>query len=197
MSARKARHPALDRLGGQEWQDKKSRVKEAVLEVAEEMLDLHARRAVIRGYAFKADTAWQAELEDSFPYVETQDQARALMDIKRDMEAPRPMDRLLCGDVGYGKTELALRAAFKAVMDGKQVAVLVPTTVLAQQHYETFLRAPRRISRQGRNAFTVPLASRAGRNNPASRTRPNRYRHRDSQAAFLGCAVQGPGAGHY
>jgi len=131
--------PALDRLGGQEWQEKKGRVKEAVLEVAQEMLDLHARRAVITGYAFKADTAWQAELEDSFPYVETQDQARALMDIKRDMEAPRPMDRLLCGDVGYGKTELALRAAFKAVMDGKQVAVLVPTTVLAQQHYETFL----------------------------------------------------------
>jgi len=132
--------PALDRLGGQEWQEKKGRVKAAVLEVAQDMLDLYARRNVVTGYAFKPDTNWQKELEDSFPYVETEDQNRALVDIKRDMEAPRPMDRLLCGDVGYGKTEVALRAAFKAVMDGKQVAILVPTTVLAQQHYETFLQ---------------------------------------------------------
>lgn len=132
--------PALDRLGGQEWQEKKGRVKEAVLEVAQDMLDLYARRNVVTGYAFKPDTNWQKELEDSFPYVETDDQLRALSDIKHDMEAPRPMDRLLCGDVGYGKTEVALRAAFKAVMDGKQVAILVPTTVLAQQHYETFMQ---------------------------------------------------------
>jgi transcription-repair coupling factor (superfamily II helicase) len=132
--------PALDRLGGQEWQEKKGRVKAAVLEVAQEMLDLHARRHVIRGHAFKVDTSWQKELEDSFPYVETPDQGRALLEIKRDMESARPMDRLLCGDVGYGKTELALRAAFKAVMDGRQAAILVPTTVLAQQHYETFLQ---------------------------------------------------------
>jgi transcription-repair coupling factor (superfamily II helicase) len=132
--------PALDRLGGQEWHEKKGRVKQAVLEVAQEMLDLYARRNVVQGYAFKPDTTWQRELEDSFPYVETEDQKRALTDIKRDMEASRPMDRLLCGDVGYGKTEVALRAAFKAVMDGKQVAILVPTTVLAQQHYETFLQ---------------------------------------------------------
>jgi len=132
--------PALDRLGGQEWHEKKGRVKQAVLEVAQEMLDLYARRNIIEGYAFKADTAWQKELEDSFPYVETEDQLRAMIDIKQDMESVRPMDRLLCGDVGYGKTELALRAAFKAVMDGKQVAILVPTTVLAQQHYETFLQ---------------------------------------------------------
>ena len=132
--------PALDRLGGQEWHEKKGRVKQAVLEVAEEMLDLYARRNIVQGYAFKPDTAWQKELEDSFPYVETEDQKQALVEIKRDMESERPMDRLLCGDVGYGKTELALRAAFKAVMDGKQVAILVPTTVLAQQHYETFLQ---------------------------------------------------------
>ncbi|GAB4449907.1 MAG: transcription-repair coupling factor [Anaerolineales bacterium] len=130
--------PALDRLGGQEWHEKKGRVRQAVLEVAQEMLDLYARRSVTQGYAFKPDTPWQKELEDSFPYVETEDQKRALAEIKRDMESPRPMDRLLCGDVGYGKTEVALRAAFKAVMDGKQVAILVPTTVLAQQHYETF-----------------------------------------------------------
>ena len=132
--------PALDRLGGQEWHEKKGRVKQAVLEVAQEMLDLYARRNVVKGYAFKSDTTWQKELEDSFPYVETEDQRRAIGDIKRDMESLRPMDRLLCGDVGYGKTEVALRAAFKAVMDGKQVAILVPTTVLAQQHYETFLQ---------------------------------------------------------
>jgi transcription-repair coupling factor (superfamily II helicase) len=132
--------PALDRLGGHEWHEKKGRVKQAVIEVAQEMLDLYARRNVVQGYAFSPDTPWQKELEDSFPYVETEDQKRALEEIKRDMEAPRPMDRLLCGDVGYGKTEVALRAAFKAVMDGKQVAILVPTTVLAQQHYETFLQ---------------------------------------------------------
>ena len=132
--------PALDRLGGQEWQEKKGRVKQAVIEVAQEMLDLYARRNIVQGYAFKPDTAWQKELEDSFPYVETDDQKRAIVEIKRDMESTRPMDRLLCGDVGYGKTELALRAAFKAVMDGKQVAILVPTTVLAQQHYETFMQ---------------------------------------------------------
>jgi len=132
--------PGLDRLGGQEWHEKKGRVKQAVIAVAQEMLDLYARRNIVKGYAFKPDATWQKELEDSFPYVETEDQKSALVEIKRDMESPRPMDRLLCGDVGYGKTELALRAAFKAVMDGKQVVILVPTTVLAQQHYETFLQ---------------------------------------------------------
>ncbi|HKY52930.1 MAG TPA: CarD family transcriptional regulator, partial [Anaerolineales bacterium] len=132
--------PALDRLGGQDWHERKGKVKQAVIEVAQDMLDLYARRNVVKGYAFKPDTEWQKELEDSFPYVETEDQKRALVEIKRDMESTRPMDRLLCGDVGYGKTELALRAAFKAVMDGKQIAILVPTTVLAQQHYETFLQ---------------------------------------------------------
>lgn len=130
--------PSLDRLGGQEWSEKKRRAREATLEVAQELLDLYARRQLAPGYAFSPDSSWQKELEDSFPYVETEDQTRALAEIKRDMERPRPMDRLLCGDVGYGKTEIALRAAFKAVMDGKQVAMLVPTTVLAQQHYETF-----------------------------------------------------------
>jgi transcription-repair coupling factor (superfamily II helicase) len=130
--------PNLSRLGGVEWTSTKARVREAVQQIAEELLDLYARRHVSAGYAFKPDTIWQKELEDSFPYVETDDQVLAISDIKRDMESPRPMDRLLCGDVGYGKTEVALRAAFKAVMDGRQVAILVPTTVLAQQHYETF-----------------------------------------------------------
>ncbi|RME89833.1 MAG: transcription-repair coupling factor, partial [Anaerolineae bacterium] len=130
--------PPLDRLGGGEWTRRKRRAREAVRQVAQELLELYARRQVARGFAFSPDTDWQRELEASFPYIETPDQVRALEEVKRDMESPRPMDRLLCGDVGYGKTEIALRAAFKAVMDGKQVAMLVPTTVLAQQHYETF-----------------------------------------------------------
>jgi len=130
--------PTLDNLGGQAWAETKARVKEAVQKVAEDLLDLYARRQVVEGFSFAEDTQWQKELEDSFPYVETEDQKRAIVDIKRDMERARPMDRLLCGDVGYGKTEVALRAAFKAVMSGRQVAVLVPTTVLAQQHFETF-----------------------------------------------------------
>ena len=129
-------HPT--RLGTPEWSGAKQRAREAVMEVAHELLELYAQRQVVEGHAFSKDQAWQQELEASFPYVETADQKRAIEDVKRDMENKRPMDRLLCGDVGYGKTEVALRAAFKAVMDGKQVGVLVPTTVLAQQHFETF-----------------------------------------------------------
>ena len=141
--------PTPGNLGTQEWPETKRKVREAVQEVALELLDLYARRQVAEGFAFSPDNAWQGELESSFPYVETEDQVKALIDIKRDMETPRPMDRLLCGDVGYGKTEVALRAAFKAVMDGRQVAVLVPTTVLAQQHYDTF--------RQRLSAFPVAV----------------------------------------
>jgi len=130
--------PGPTRLGTAEWSNARQKVREAVVEVARELLELYAQRQVAQGHAFPTDTPWQRELEASFPYVETPDQMRAITDVKHDMESQRPMDRLLCGDVGYGKTEVALRAAFKAVMDGKQVAVLVPTTVLAQQHYETF-----------------------------------------------------------
>jgi len=130
--------PTPTRLGGGEWNSVKQRVRESVQQVAHELLELYARRQVVHGHAFGSDTTWQQDLEASFPYVETEDQLRAIHEVKHDMESPRPMDRLLCGDVGYGKTEVALRAAFKAVMDGRQVAVLVPTTVLAQQHYETF-----------------------------------------------------------
>ncbi len=130
--------PSLTRLGTAEWSRVKSRVRESVEEIAKDLLQLYATRQVVTGHAFSPDTNWQQELEEAFPYIETADQIRAIEDVKHDMELPRPMDRLLCGDVGYGKTEVALRAAFKAVMDGKQVAVLVPTTVLAQQHYETF-----------------------------------------------------------
>jgi transcription-repair coupling factor (superfamily II helicase) len=130
--------PALSRLGTQEWNRTKQRVKEAADSLAEELLTLYSTREVLSGFAFSADTLWQQEMEGSFPYLETPDQLKAAQDVKHDMETMRPMDRLVCGDVGYGKTEVAIRAAFKAVMDGMQVAVLVPTTVLAQQHLSTF-----------------------------------------------------------
>ncbi|HEY3159864.1 MAG TPA: transcription-repair coupling factor [Vicinamibacterales bacterium] len=129
--------PALDRLGGTTWEKAKTRVKKAMRDMAEELLKLYAQRRAVAGYAFSADTHWQEEFEAAFPYDLTVDQASAITDIKNDMETPSPMDRLLCGDVGYGKTEVATRAAFKAVMDGKQVAVLAPTTVLAFQHVKT------------------------------------------------------------
>ncbi len=128
----------MSRLGSVSWHTTKQKVRQAVQEIAGDLLDLYAARKVADGYAFNPDTPWQKELEASFSYIETEDQLLALNEIKQDMEATQPMDRLLCGDVGYGKTEVTLRAAFKAVMDGKQVAVLVPTTVLAQQHYDTF-----------------------------------------------------------
>ncbi len=130
--------PVLNRLGTQEWTRTKQRAKEAAEDVAQELLALYATREVVPGFAFSGDSVWQQELEASFPYVETPDQIKVQGEVKGDMEKAKPMDRLVCGDVGYGKTEVALRAAFKAVMDGKQVAVLVPTTVLAQQHFATF-----------------------------------------------------------
>jgi transcription-repair coupling factor (superfamily II helicase) len=130
--------PELSKLGGTSWQHKKDRVEAAVLDLASEMVDLQALREAQPGIAFPADTEWQAEFEAAFPYQETPDQLTTMAEIKQDMEQPRPMDRLICGDVGYGKTELAVRAAFKAVDNGRQVAVLVPTTVLAEQHFRTF-----------------------------------------------------------
>ncbi len=130
--------PAVNRLGGSEWQRARSRARAAVHEVAEELVALYRRRLEIEGHAFGPDTPWQAELESSFPFVETADQLRAIEDVKADMERPQPMDRLVCGDVGFGKTEVAIRAVFKAVQDGYQAAVLVPTTLLASQHFQTF-----------------------------------------------------------
>ena len=130
--------PKLSRLGGTDWAKTKARAKAAVADLARELLELYARRSMTPGFAFLPDTPWQEEFEDSFPFEETPDQLAAVAEIKADMEKPLVMDRLLCGDVGFGKTEVALRAAFKAVMSGKQVAVLVPTTVLAQQHFQTF-----------------------------------------------------------
>jgi len=130
--------PKVDKIGGSTWNRKKARVRKAIEEMTRELVELYAARMARDGHAFSADTPWQTEFEDAFEYEETPDQARAIVDTKRDMESREPMDRLICGDVGFGKTEVALRAAFKAVMDGKQAAVLVPTTVLAQQHYQTF-----------------------------------------------------------
>ncbi len=130
--------PSLHRLGGADWAKTKGRARRAVREIAAELIRLYSARTASPGHAFGPDTPWQRELEDAFPYVETPDQLAAIDEVKRDMEKPVPMDRLICGDVGYGKTEIAVRAAFKAVQDGRQVAVLVPTTLLAQQHLATF-----------------------------------------------------------
>ena len=130
--------PTIHRIGSGEWHKAKSRARKAVREIAGELIRLYAARTSAPGFAFSADTPWQRELEDNFAYVETADQLSTIEDVKRDMERPYPMDRLICGDVGYGKTEIAVRAAFKAVQDGKQVAVLVPTTLLVQQHLKTF-----------------------------------------------------------
>ena len=130
--------PAVSRLGGSEWQRARSKARAAVHEVAEELVALYRRRLEVVGHAFGPDTPWQAELESSFPFIETSDQLRAIEDVKADMERPQPMDRLVCGDVGFGKTEVAIRAVFKAVQDGYQAAILVPTTLLASQHVQTF-----------------------------------------------------------
>ncbi len=130
--------PALHRLGGADWAKAKGRARKAVRQIASELIRLYSARMASPGFAFGPDSPWQRELEDAFPYVETPDQLGAIDEVKHDMERPVPMDRLICGDVGYGKTEIAVRAAFKAVQDGKQVAVLVPTTLLVQQHYSTF-----------------------------------------------------------
>jgi transcription-repair coupling factor (superfamily II helicase) len=130
--------PTLDRIGGADWAKRKSRARRAVKEIAGELIRLYSARMAAPGHAFAADNPWQRELEDAFPFRETADQLSAIDEVKRDMERAVPMDRVICGDVGYGKTEIAVRAAFKAVQDGKQVAILVPTTLLVQQHFQTF-----------------------------------------------------------
>jgi transcription-repair coupling factor (superfamily II helicase) len=146
--------PKLSKLGAADWERLKSRARKRIKDIARELISLYARRRLEQGFAYAADTHWQKELEASFLYEDTPDQAKATSDVKADMERPSPMDRLICGDVGFGKTEVAVRAAFKAVMGGKQVAVLVPTTILAQQHYNTFL------DRVGRYSVRVESISR-------------------------------------
>ncbi|TSI05470.1 transcription-repair coupling factor [Lysinibacillus sp. BW-2-10] len=135
--ASEGKEPKLHKLGGAEWKKTKAKVSSAVNDIADDLIKLYAKREAEKGYAFAPDTDEQRNFEASFPYEETEDQLRSIIEVKRDMERERPMDRLVCGDVGYGKTEVAIRAAFKAIMDGKQVAFLVPTTILAQQHYES------------------------------------------------------------
>ncbi|PYT00414.1 MAG: transcription-repair coupling factor [Acidobacteria bacterium] len=139
-SSGEATSPSLDRLGGLGWQKTKAKAKRAMRDMADELLRLYAERKLVQGYAFSADTPWQQEFEDAFPFDLTVDQASAIEDVKEDMETARPMDRLIIGDVGYGKTEVAMRAAFKALMDGRQVAILSPTTILAYQHFESFCK---------------------------------------------------------
>ena len=128
--------PRMDRLGSKSWENRKNKVKKSVEDLAERLIRIYSRRKLARGFAFPPDGEWQVAFEAAFPYEETVDQLSCIDDVKRDMESERPMDRLVCGDVGYGKTEIAMRAAFKAVMGGKQVAFLAPTTILAEQHYE-------------------------------------------------------------
>ena len=138
--AETAKPPKLNRLGGQEWKKTKSRVRGAVQNIARELVELYAVRQEKEGYVCGPDTVWQREFEEMFPYEETEDQLAAIEDTKKDMESTKIMDRLVCGDVGYGKTEVALRAAFKAVQESRQVVYLVPTTILAQQVYNTFIQ---------------------------------------------------------
>ncbi|RKX84781.1 MAG: transcription-repair coupling factor, partial [Spirochaetes bacterium] len=137
--------PRLDKIGGKSWENRKEKVRKSVEELARRLVKLYSERRRTSGFAFPADTDWQNEFEAGFPYQETEDQLKCIEDVKKDMEKPVPMDRLICGDVGYGKTEIALRAAFKAVMGGKQVALLAPTTILAEQHFETFSERFRRF----------------------------------------------------
>ncbi|BBU21536.1 transcription-repair coupling factor [Mycobacterium xenopi] len=155
--------PALSRLGGSDWANTKTKARRAVREIAGELVALYAKRQATRGHAFGPDTPWQAEMEDAFGFTETVDQLTAITEVKADMEKPVPMDRVICGDVGYGKTEIAVRAAFKAVQDGKQVAVLVPTTLLADQHLQTFTERMSEfpVTIKGLSRFTGPAESRA------------------------------------
>jgi len=155
--------PTLSRLGGSDWANTKTKARRAVREIAAELVSLYAKRQASPGHAFSPDTPWQAEMEDAFGFTETVDQMTAITEVKSDMEKPVPMDRVICGDVGYGKTEIAVRAAFKAVQDGKQVAVLVPTTLLADQHLQTFSErmAGFPVTVKGLSRFTDPAASRA------------------------------------
>jgi transcription-repair coupling factor (superfamily II helicase) len=155
--------PTLSKLGGSDWTNTKTKARRAVREIASELVALYAKRQAAPGHAFGPDTPWQAEMEDAFGFTETMDQLTAINDVKSDMEKPMPMDRVICGDVGYGKTEIAVRAAFKAVQDGKQVAVLVPTTLLADQHLQTFAArmAGFPVTVKGLSRFTDPAESRA------------------------------------
>ena len=171
--------PSLDRLGGADWGKRKGRARKAVRQIAAELIKLYAARQATKGYAFGPDTPWQRELEDAFPFTETPDQLTTVDEVKADMMKTVPMDRLVCGDVGYGKTEIAVRAAFKAVQEGKQVAVLVPTTLLVTQHLSTFKERmsgfPVRIEALSR--FQTDKEARGGHRGAGRRHRRHRGRH--------------------
>ncbi len=185
--------PRLDSLGGRGWQNRKEKARKAVEELAQGLLDLYSRRKSEPGFAFQPDTDWQSEFEAAFPYQETEDQLRCIEEVKRDMESPVPMDRLVCGDVGYGKTEIALRAAFKAVMSGKQVALLAPTTILVEQHYDTFrerfARFPVKIAMLSRFRSPKEMKSSIG----LDRRREGGHLHRHPPPDPEGREVQEPG----
>jgi transcription-repair coupling factor (superfamily II helicase) len=186
--------PALNRLGSQQWTKTKARVRKAMQEMTGELLKLYAQRATAQGTAFSKDNEFQKEFEDAFDYSETDDQISAIRAIKYDMESTTPMDRLLCGDVGYGKTEVAMRAAFKAVQDGKQVAVLTPTTILSFQHFETFKQAVCAVSHQRGDDLALQNAKRTKEYCRAGGDRQGRYSHRYAPAAVKGHQVSGSGA---
>jgi len=166
-------------MGGAEWQKTRAKARAAAFLVAQELVDLYRQRNVAVGHAFGADTEWQREMEDLFPFTLTADQAQAIEDVKADMELARPMDRLVCADVGFGKTEVAIRAVFKAVQDGKQAAILVPTTLLASQHFATFSDRfadfPVRVTMLSRFVDRRRDQRDAGR--PERRQRRRRHRH--------------------
>ena len=182
-------NPALDRLGGTTWEKAKTRVKKAMRDMAEELLKLYAARKAVAGHAFSPDSHWQQEFADAFEYDLTPDQQTAIADITRDLETPTPMDRLLCGDVGYGKTEVAMRAAFKAVIDGKQVAFLAPTTVLAFQHLRTLRERFAGFPVTHRHDQPLPDRSRSRRDcSTQLGSRPGRHHRRHAPAALEGRA---------
>ncbi len=184
--------PSVHRLGGADWQKTKTNARRAVRQIAGELIKLYAARQSAVGYAFGPDTPWQRELEDAFAYQETPDQDSTITEVKGDMERPIPMDRLVCGDVGYGKTEIAVRAAFKAVQDGKQVAVLVPTTLLVQQHHQTFTDRYSGIPGQRRGAVPVPDRQGGARRPGRPGRRLDRCGHRHPPAVLEPDPVQGP-----
>ena len=187
--------PPLSSLGDGKWGRAKIKAAASIFDYAGKMLAIQAERQMQPGYAFTPDTKWQAEFERSFPFRETPDQMKAIIDTKIDMERPRPMDRLICGDVGFGKTEVAVRAAFKAVMEGKQVAVLAPTTVLAQQHFEVFRQRMLRVPGADRNAQPFSYALRTEKSAAIVARRRCRYRYRHASAHFRRRRLQGPRSG--
>ncbi len=185
-----AKKPKLNKLGTQEWSKTKSKVHKAVADIAQDLVELYAKRQNREGYVYGEDTVWQREFEEMFPFEETEDQELAIEATKQDMESKKIMDRLICGDVGYGKTEVAIRAAFKAVQEGKQVVYLVPTTILAQQHYNTFASRMKRFSGTGGSALQIPDECAAEKkDHRGSEKRNGRYCHRNAPCSFKRCCV--------